>query len=106
AEGTVRTVLGRDGAGDGGYLVLIHVPGLGGHVEGLRELVVPGDVVLLEVVEGVLAVVDPVGTSVEVIVRRLSRIADACGRGGLGVRAPGGDVVAGGGSGLNEPLGA
>jgi len=37
----------------GRYVNLVHVVGLGGDVDGLRETVIPGGIVLLEVVVGV-----------------------------------------------------
>src|SRR5258708_16114673 len=52
AVGAVGVGLRLDGAADGGGFGLIHVPGLGGDVDGLRKFVIPGDVLLLQGVVG------------------------------------------------------
>jgi len=49
----------------------------------LRELVIPGGVVLLQIVVGVLAVVDSVGAEVEIVVDGLRCVTDAGGAGRL-----------------------
>ena len=72
AEGGVSASLRRDGRGGdgvyGGHVNLVHDVGLGGDMDGLREAVIPGGIVLLEVVVGVFSLVDAVGASVEVVV--------------------------------------
>ena len=65
---------------------------------------VPGGVVLLEVVEGVVAVVDAVGAEIDVVVDGVGGVADAGGGGGFGVGGPEGDVVAAGDAELDEPV--
>lgn len=72
AVGSVRANLSGSGIGYvSGYvrdLALIHEPCFRGHVPLGVELVIPGGVIVLEVVISVLAIVDAVGADIEVIV--------------------------------------
>ena len=104
AGGAVGAGLGLDRAADAGHVALVHDVGFGRDVPGLRELVVPGGVVLLQIVVGVFAVVDAVGAEVEVVVDGVGGVADAGGAGGFGVGGPEGDVVAAGDAWLDEPV--
>ena len=86
-----------------GHVALIHVPGFGRHVQGLRKLVIPGGVILLKIVVRVLAVIDAVGTDVKIVIHRHGRIAEAARTGSLRIGRPRGNVVAGRNSKLHEP---
>ena len=79
AMGCIGVGLGLDGASECGDFALVHVPGLGGDVDGFGKFVVPGEVVLLEVVVSVFSVVDAVGAGVEIIVDGGGGVADAGG---------------------------
>ena len=104
AGGGVGALEGGDGSGGGGDVALVHEVGFRCHVDGFRELVVPGGVVLLEVVVGVFGGVDAVGADVDVVIDGLGGVVEAGGSGGFGSFLPGGDVVAGGDASLDEPL--
>src|ERR1700733_16315911 len=78
-------------------LELVHVPGLGGHMEArITELVVPGRVETLQVVVAELAVVEAVHPDIEVIEIVGRRIAHHRSQGRLGGIAQRAYVVAGG----------
>src|SRR5579862_6243088 len=69
----------RNTTSKSGYVALIHVPGLGRHMYRFRECVIPGGIVLLQIVVRVLAVVDPVGANVNIVIDRRGGIAHATG---------------------------
>ena len=73
-------------------------------MHGLREPVIPGRVILLQIVVGVLAVVDAVGAGVEIVIHRLSGVAHAECAGGFRIGRPRGNIVADGNAELHQPL--
>ena len=104
AVGAVGHCDGLNRTAYGGDLALIHIPGLSSDVDGFGEATIPGDVVVLDVVVAVDAVVDAAGAGVDVVVDGFCCVTKACGAGGLGVSGPEGDVVAAGETELEEPL--
>ena len=83
----------RDITSNVGHVALIHVPGLSRGVPFAVELVVPGEVIVLQVVVGILAVVDTVGAAVEVVVIAFCGVVQAADERGLRVRGPQRHVV-------------
>jgi len=61
-------------AGDVRHIAFIHVPVLSRHVPFAVELVVPGEVIMLEVVVGILAVIDAIGATVKIVTVTRGRI--------------------------------
>ena len=70
AVGTICVPLRGDGAVHTGNIALVHEVHLGRHMPGWTELVVPGLVEHLKIVERVLAVVETVDAGVAVVVLR------------------------------------
>src|SRR5580704_14421441 len=78
AKRPVRTEFGCDGIGhipgDVWYVALVHVPSLSRHMPFAVELVIPGEVIVLQVVVGVFTAIDAIRTTVEIIVIARRRI--------------------------------
>jgi hypothetical protein len=68
------------------------------------ELVVSGEVIVLQVVVGILAVVDAVRLSVKIVVVALCRIVQAKDAGGFGVLGPQRNIMPAWQAELNDPL--
>lgn len=79
-----------------GHIFFVHVPGLGGDVPILVELVIPGEIPTLQVVISILAAVQRIHAAVEIVLTRSPCVTQASIERRLGVRFtnPGSHIIA------------
>ena len=86
------------------HVAFVHVPSLGSHVPFAVEFVIPGEIVVLQIVIGIFAVIDAVRTAVKIVFVARRGIIQAENTRRLGVAGPQRHVVATRHSELYDPL--